>query len=363
MRRTNGVFSSGCQTKDLLLCGSEEGYIVYVVPRILSLAISSICLVNAIVTYYLFVFGFTLFFWASCFQFLVLRYHVANMVDYTTCQSSGNGLVHGDSPDDAVLHYFGCLKFSEREAFLDELEDTNKLKLRIRAETSRIAKLRSILEAEGPTTASGKVLDGLKKTVSHYWPGERRDYSHLQTTPPPQADPNHPGVPEEREKSWILSDLNANAIYFKKKQDLAHPEPYDHPDLRDNFPNQKIPLELLLGTDEKNPLMWPCEPGMIRYFHLPANNMEWIEVKPDPLNTQLSRLTVYCYAGGDREILQRGDTQFGWPLSKAKEWPCRIEDEDALTSSILEGTSTWRPNRLADSYSPHASAMLPDLNQ
>jgi hypothetical protein len=49
----------------------------------------------------------------------------------------------------------------------------------------------------------------------------------------------------------------------------------------EKFPNQKIPLkQLLYNTDpDTNPLMKPCKDGMIRYFHLPGNNMEWIEVR------------------------------------------------------------------------------------
>lgn len=45
------------------------------------------------------------------------------------------------------------------------------------------------------------------------------------------------------------------------------------------FPNQKIPLSLLLkGDKKKNPLMWDCEDDMIRCFHIPANNMTSCEV-------------------------------------------------------------------------------------
>jgi len=199
------------------------------------------------------------------------------MVDYTTCQTSGKGLVHGESPDDAVLHYFGCLRFSERADFLAELDETNRLKLRIQEETNRIQKLRNIFEAEGPRTSSGKVLDSFKKTLSH-WSRIERSYAHLEGATP---DPGALDGPEERAKEWILDDMRANVIYFKKQhEDDDHPRPYDHPDFVDNFPNQKIPLKQLLSSKkEKNPLMWSCEPNMIRYFHLPANNMEWIEVR------------------------------------------------------------------------------------
>jgi len=78
----------------------------------------------------------------------------------------------------------------------------------------------------------------------------------------------------------LLNDTKANAIYFKKNQQDEHPGPYSEPLLGDGkFPDQKVPLSLLLSKDKKkNPLMWKCEDGMIRYFHIPANNMTWIEV-------------------------------------------------------------------------------------
>jgi len=49
----------------------------------------------------------------------------------------------------------------------------------------------------------------------------------------------------------------------------------------ENFPNQKIPLkDLLYNYDPAtNPLMKPCNNGTMRYFHLPGNNMEWVEVR------------------------------------------------------------------------------------
>lgn len=82
-------------------------------------------------------------------------------------------------------------------------------------------------------------------------------------------------VEESKDDTIELDDLNANIIYFKNK------EPYDHPNFigSGSFPNQKVPLELLLKDDKaRNPLMWDCEEDMIRYFHVPANNMAWIEV-------------------------------------------------------------------------------------
>ena len=57
----------------------------------------------------------------------------------SNCQSS---FQHG--PRDLQSHYFGCLKTSEREAFLKRLPERNRV--RIRDEEHRIARLRSIFK-------------------------------------------------------------------------------------------------------------------------------------------------------------------------------------------------------------------------
>jgi hypothetical protein len=57
----------------------------------------------------------------------------------SNCQSS---FQHG--PRDLQSHYFGCLKNSEREAFLKRLPERNRV--RIRDEEHRIARLRSIFK-------------------------------------------------------------------------------------------------------------------------------------------------------------------------------------------------------------------------
>ena len=176
----------------------------------------------------------------------------------------------------------GCLEFREREQFLNGLSQSpedKKLKTRIKEEQDRIATVRTIFEAEGLTTVTGKLVQSLKNTLS---PQLRRklNYSHLET-PTPTANPNDRRASHKiLEDDLVLSDLKANIIYFKKEgRDQNYPRPYDHPNFEDTFPNQKIPLGLLLKDDEKkNPLMWDCEDGMIRYFHIPANNMTWCEV-------------------------------------------------------------------------------------
>lgn len=67
--------------------------------------------------------------------------------------------------------------------------------------------------------------------------------------------------------------MDAYAIFFRNS------EPHDDESCSDNFPNQKFPIkDLIYQKAAGNPLMRPCKQNEVRYFHLPGNNMEWIEV-------------------------------------------------------------------------------------
>jgi hypothetical protein len=201
---------------------------------------------------------------------------MAEYVNY--CQDNRVG--HGTSIEDGLLHFFGCLEFSQRDDFLHTLPATDKLRVRISGELARIAKLRQILEREGLRTETGKLLQSFKTTLSQRLP-RRRSYSHLEMQENDTAAQTSESIPRSPEDEVILGDLRANVIYFKRKQGGKHPGPYDHPALDDTFPHQRVPLSLLLEDNLKdNPLMWKCEKDMIRYFHIPANNMSWVEVKP-----------------------------------------------------------------------------------
>jgi hypothetical protein len=59
-------------------------------------------------------------------------------------------------------------------------------------------------------------------------------------------------------------------------------EPYTDPKYPQEWPDQKLPLEDLLHkkSEDLNPLArrWVDKNNMIQWFHLPSNNMEWVEV-------------------------------------------------------------------------------------
>jgi hypothetical protein len=185
-------------------------------------------------------------------------------------ENASSGLVHGDDVEGGLIHYSGCLKFSEREEFLHSLHEDDRLKLHILKEQTRIARLRKIFEQEGLATTNGRLVRSFRQTLAQQFPG-RRSYSHLHTPEIRRAEypTSNTNIIEDQ---VILSDLTANVVYFKGDQD-AYPRPYDHPALDNTFPNQKVPLSLLLSQSRENPLTWKCEENMVRYFHVPSNNM------------------------------------------------------------------------------------------
>jgi hypothetical protein len=197
---------------------------------------------------------------------------------------------------DVLLHYSGCLrgdgkrdvnnfllpkrKLNEAEAAAEEkrlCEDYqrqtfyNSLPLhkqqRIDEEKRRVGNLRVLFENDD----DNKGISTRFRTSLNAW--LRR---------PPETERGR--LPDEKKLCKENAfGLSAYMMLFEDKggdttsgytgvKDEAFPE---------KFPNQKIPLkELLYNTDPgTNPLMKQCKDGMIRYFHLPGNNMEWIEVR------------------------------------------------------------------------------------
>lgn len=170
---------------------------------------------------------------------------------------------HDDCVLDVALHYFGCLKASEHEAYFASLPQ--KSKRRIVEEKLRVRRFRSHYEAR-PKTETGGVLKKFKSSLSHW----RR--LNLRQEPEPERPELLEALPEDS----VDYDIKASIIYFKYSQ------PFDVPGVDNTFPNQKISVkDLLCDEEEINPLMQPCDDDTIRYFHLPANNMIWVEVRVD----------------------------------------------------------------------------------
>ena len=188
--------------------------------------------------------------------------------DYpATCLSSKDHDIR-----DTHLHYFGCLRATEREAYLNALPEYEQE--RIKAETQRIKGLRALFEAEDDTKA---IVQRLTTSLNNFF-GRR---TRRETTTQPSTKPT-------KENAF---GMNAYAIFFRNS------EPFDDERCLDRFPNQKLAAKDLIYSKDAtvNPLVSPCAETDIRYFHIPGNNMEWVEVPPPLFFDQISFRKGFCY--------------------------------------------------------------------
>lgn len=168
-------------------------------------------------------------------------------------------LEHGDRILDISLHYFGCLKASERASFFTRLPRESQKQ--IVEEARRIQRLRFSFEASTNSEAR-TIIKGFREGAKDWYLYDRKlDPSETQYSPP------------EVGSGTVDEDVRASIISFENGR------PYNIPGLNNEFPYQTISVaELLAEEPDANPLMRPCEGNKIQHFHLPANNMIWVEV-------------------------------------------------------------------------------------
>lgn len=85
--------------------------------------------------------------------------------------------------------------------------------------------------------------------------------------------------PDEKIREPI-DEFRAGVMYFKKDTDGKwHGEQCKDVDPSSgDFPNQKIKMDTILSDATKNCEFFKRDRERIKYFHFPANHMEWIEV-------------------------------------------------------------------------------------
>lgn len=74
-------------------------------------------------------------------------------------------------------------------------------------------------------------------------------------------------------------NINASVMYFKKPASGEGWQGSSSDLISGSFPDQEVSIHDLLEPGLNSPLSEPCPVDTLRYFHLPANNMSWIEVR------------------------------------------------------------------------------------
>ena len=176
----------------------------------------------------------------------------------------------GHHVSDPTVHFQGCLRGSKRRQFYESLPV--EAQRRILRENERVTDLRRRLETAQCDTTAAAQLRGFKSAMAQWC---------LATNRPATAYAPGPGFESRRpsglsgyfgDEDQVNSHIKAPVMYFRDGQ------PIDVPSVPNHFPNQKVAMNQLLSHDEAtNLVMQPCDDNVIRYFHLPANNMAWVE--------------------------------------------------------------------------------------
>ncbi|KAK4235881.1 hypothetical protein C8A03DRAFT_17421 [Achaetomium macrosporum] len=179
--------------------------------------------------------------------------------------------------DRPAVHINRCLPAAKQRRFYDSLPPESQQ--RITRVNGKILELRQRLDSTPNGSTAGARLKDFKRAMGQWSAATGRHAYASDTTRAKSGSGSWrsrtPGTPQLRGTDDLDSvdrRVKASAIYFKDGQ------PYDIPGLPKSFPHQKLSVADLLSENEAaNPILQPAEDGVTRYFHLPANNMVWVE--------------------------------------------------------------------------------------
>ena len=182
---------------------------------------------------------------------------------------------HGNQVSDPAIHINGCLPAAKQRRFYQSLPPESQQ--RIARIHGKIVDLRHGLETTHYESTAGVRLRDFKRAMTQWCAATGRSDAAYATRSPKFASSSSraptPGTPGFGALSDpVENHVKAPVIYFRDG------EPCDVPGLPKTFPHQKATVADLLSEDaSRNPIMRPAEDGVVRYFHLPANNMAWVE--------------------------------------------------------------------------------------
>lgn len=184
----------------------------------------------------------------------------------------------GAAIHDQFLHYMGCLEFCDREAYFETLNDN--LKGRINGELRRIEYLRDILTRdEEERLALTHVQESLRawRQDEDYASKLAKVQRYRENSNPPrplghkQRDPH---VARHLKEYSPDTDMAAYLLEY----DVGNNElkSINNKHFTGDFPSQRIAVSQLLDhfREDGRPLSEQDNHEKIRYFHLPANNMQ-----------------------------------------------------------------------------------------
>lgn len=172
-------------------------------------------------------------------------------------------------------HFKDYRVFPTDELPLVALLDDSRTKWRdiaAKRANDELNKVNKRMEKEGATELLVRNKKILKRVQSWHSKGyaDIRDASNPDAYMPdldqgPDNSEDDPQKPDYGYNGWVIA--------WEKGQWTS----LDHPLVHGSFPHQKISIQQFLYNKEGTPLKRDLRKDQFRYFHLPANNMKWVE--------------------------------------------------------------------------------------
>jgi hypothetical protein len=178
-------------------------------------------------------------------------------------------------PEDAVGQFLG-MRFDHRRAFIESLSEDNRARI-----ATELAYFEHMKRKLGDVKHTRNMLQDLRQS-HHEWKLEVRNRGVYFASPPQDKLPLE--VKGLSKQSDPLVDhyfsITCPYIHFERSDaDARFRTGCDAHDAHVSgiFPNQKIAAKQLLAAG-LSPLKREKGNDSVRYFHLPTNNMKWVEV-------------------------------------------------------------------------------------
>lgn len=163
---------------------------------------------------------------------------------------------------------------SESDVIQSEEMRISKIKKRFKEETKKLKLLENVAESR-----KGLIQYLSKKT-------EKEPETYKGSPLDEQEAESSNGLENETVKDQVnkirepIDEFRAGVMYFKKGKEgkWRGEQCKDVDPSSGDFPNQKINMDTILSDTAKNRKLFERDEWSIKYFHFPANHMEWIEV-------------------------------------------------------------------------------------
>lgn len=235
---------------------------------------------------------------------------------------------------------------SDRLPLVALLEDarTKWREIACRRSPDELANVQKDIDRNGETVVRSR--NRLILQMVQYW-AKREEYARRQASVMPESfmgdlearEVNNAATTEDDPKKPNYGYNGWLIVWDQDKGGVSS----QHPLIHGKFPHQKISIQQLLYNKEETPLKRTSEKKQLRYFHLPANSMKWVEV------SQILRMSCRDTTNTVHRMPWRGTmAKTDCSLTASRPWSIRSH-----MLSVFSATSSGEASNEVAQICPH----------